>query len=257
MQLPHARFACILVIINYHTFWEITMHRAIVALIAIAALPQLAIAQENAVGYQVETSSGVSFPTQITIPGGGATHVLAGAGVRTKTFLKVKVYAFGIYVDEEPARNALSSYVDRTSRDLSRDESFYERILEMDFGMTLMLVMTRDVGGDDMADAFDGALRPRVQRAAAEMNMPGGEAVLDTFRGYFSVDEMTDESEMVFSCTPDGTLRTLVKGEPAPDLQSEALCWALFDVYLGERPISKKGKEKVVQNFPNILARGN
>jgi hypothetical protein len=125
----------------------------------------------------------------------------------------------------------------------------------MQFPMTLRLVMTRDVGGEDMAEAFDGALRPRVIRAAAEKSMPGGEAALETFRGFFSVGEMTKDSELLFTCTPDGTLSSSVKGTPNPPLASPALCWALFDVYLGDKPISGDGKKGVVANFPDLLAR--
>jgi hypothetical protein len=121
--------------------------------------------------------------------------------------------------------------------------------------MTLRLVMTRNVGGEEMAEAFDGALRPRVQRAAAEKSMPGGEDALTTFRGYFSVGEMTKDAELLFSCTPDGTLSSRVKGEDKPAIPSAALCWALFDVYLGPNPISGDGKKGVVGNFPALLAR--
>jgi hypothetical protein len=137
---------------------------------------------------------------------------------------------------------------------LERDQAFYRRILDQDFAMTLRLVMTRDVGGEDMADAFDGALRPRVQQAAAEMGMPEAEPALDQFRGYFSLDEMTKGAEIVFSCSPDGRLTTSVKGEPQSSIESETLCWALFDVYLGEKPISGDGKKKVISRFPQILA---
>ncbi len=232
------------------------MHRSLLILFAAVAFSPAAVAQNASTAVEVEPSSGVSFPVELTIPGGGGTHVLAGTGIRTKTFLKVKVYAFGIYFDEAPARTALSGFANQSARDLERNQEFFDRILRRDFGMTLRLVMTRDVGGEDMADAFDGALRPRVQQAAAEMNMPGGEAALDTFRGYFSVDEMTKETELVFSCTPDGVLRTTIKNESSPNIESTALCWALFDVFLGEDPISKGGKKTVIANVPDILNRG-
>ncbi len=231
------------------------MHRSLVALLATIAIAPATVAQDAAV--QIEPSSKVEFPVEITAAGSGGSQVLAGVGIRTKTFLKVKVYAFGLYVDEAPARQALGSFANQTARDLERNQDFYDRILDMDFGVTLRMVMTRDVDGETMADAFDGSLRPRVQQAAAEMNMPGGEAALDTFRGYFSVEEMTKEAELVFSCTPDGTLSSLVKGEAAADIRSPALCWAMFDTFLGDKPISNGGKKTVIANIPNILARSN
>jgi hypothetical protein len=85
------------------------------------------------------------------------------------------------------------------------------------------------------------------------MNMPGGEEALQSFRGYFSLSEMTKDAELVFTCTPDGTLYSNVKGEMKPDIQSPALCWALFDVYLGKKPISGGGKKSVIAGFPALI----
>ena len=222
------------------------------ALFALTLLGWVAGPLAAQVAMTTEPQSGVAFPMEITGVGGDGTQALTGVGIRTKTFLKVKVYAFGVYVDPAGAGAALSGYAGKSFRDLSDDQGFYERILQMDFPMTLRLVMTRNVGGDDMAEAFDGALRPRVQRAAAEMNMPGGEQALDQFRGYFSVEEMTDGSELLFTCA-DGTLNSSVKDVLQAPIASPALCWALFDVYLGKDPISKGGKRTVVMNFPQIL----
>ena len=89
------------------------MNRSLVALLATVTLAPAAVAQD--VGVQIEPSSKVPFPVEITAAGGTDTHVLAGVAIRTKTFLKVKVYAFGIYVDEVPARTALSGFANQTA----------------------------------------------------------------------------------------------------------------------------------------------
>jgi hypothetical protein len=225
-----------------------------VPLAALVLTGPTATAQEEEQSVIHERSSGVAFPVELAVPGTEMTHVITGTGIRTKTFLKVKVYAFGLYVDPAAASTALVDYAGMEGKELEKNDEFFDTVLEQDFGMTLRLVMTRDVGGEDMAEAFDGALRPRVQRAAAEMDMPGGEAALDEFRGFFSVDEMTKESEIVFSCAPDGTLRTSVKGEVQAELTSGALCWALFDVYLGEDPISGGGKKNIGKAFADVLS---
>lgn len=217
------------------------------AICALAALPLTA-------QIYTDPSTGVEFPTQLVPPGGAEPHVLTGTGVRTRTFLKVKVYAFGLYVDPAGARTALASYAGKTANDLQRDDTFYAALLERPFAMTLRLVMTRDVGGETMAEAFDGALRPRVQDAAAR-GMPGGEEALDQFRSFFGA-EVAKTTELVFSCTPDGRFTTTIAGEQQPDLNSSPLCWALFDVYLGAKPISSDGKKAVVASFPQILSDG-
>jgi hypothetical protein len=226
------------------------MIRALLPLVAAVALVSPAPAQaQDTVN---EPSSGVPFPVRVASPA-GAEHLLMGTGIRTRTFLQVKVYAFGLYVDSAGAASVLSDHAGKDLKTLQKDDVFYNDLLAFQFPMTLRLVMTRNVGGEDMAEAFDGALRPRVQRAAAERNLPGGEEALTTFRGYFSVGEMTKESELLFACTTDGTLYSRVKGEDKPSIQSPALCWALFDVYLGEDPISGDGKKRVITNFPALL----
>jgi hypothetical protein len=65
---------------------------------------------------------------------------------------------------------------------------------------------------------------------------------------------MAKGSELVFTWLPGGTLKSTIEGKPAADIQSPALCWALFDVYLGKDPISGGGKKTVVARVPQILA---
>jgi hypothetical protein len=197
-----------------------------------------------------DPSTSVVFPTTLTVA--GATRALTGTGVRTRTMLKVKVYAFGLYVDGGRARAALGAWVGKSAADLQADNAFYTKLLERAFPMTLRLVMTRSVGGETMAEAFDGALRPRVV-AAAGAGMAGGEAALDRFRGFFGA-EVSKGTELLFSCTPEGQFTTSIAGQAKPDIQSPALCWALFDVYLGAEPISPEGKKTVIGMFPAVLS---
>lgn len=200
----------------------------------------------------VEPTSRRAFPTTIAIPGGGASHVLMGTAIRTRTFLRVQVYAYGLYVDSGAARRILAPWRGKAARDLERDESFYAALLRDSLPKTMRLHMTRDVGGGDMAEAFDGALGPRVDRAA-ERGLAGGRAALQRFRGYFQVGELTKETVLTFSCLPGGRLLTAVGGELKEPIESAALCWALFDVYLGENPIMERGKRTVVERAPEVL----
>lgn len=213
-------------------------------------------AQDAPLDTVKERLSGTPFPVRLTPHGATTPHQLMGTAIRERTFLRVKVYAFGLYVDPAGARSSLSAFAGVSTSRLERDQSFYRRILDMNFSMTLRLVMTRDVAGDAVAEAFDRALRPRVERAAADMNMPGGAAALEQFRGYFNLREVPKGTEIVFSCSPTGRLGTSVNGALRPGIQSQALCWALFDIYLGERPISADSKKSVIAGFPGLLTGG-
>ncbi len=220
--------------------------RRLLPFVAVTVLAAPAAAQTV-----TEPASGVAFPTSMTVAD-GSTQVLAGTGLRTRTVLNVKVYAFGLYVDEAGARGALGAYAGKTPEQLAADASLYTTILRMGFPMSMRLVMTRNVGGEQMSEAFDGALRPRVV-AAAGRGMAGGEAALEQFRTYFSLDRLTQGAELVFTCTPDGAFHTSIGGQGKPVINSRALCWALFDVYLGAAPISSSGKRTVVARLPGII----
>ncbi len=219
-----------------------------------ALLLHAATAQSTAQPAVVDRQSGVPFPVVLTPPGGGPRHELVGTATRERTIFKVKVYAYGLYVDPEAARAHLTSFAGRPASALDRDPAFFRRLLDSSVPMSLRLVMTRDVAGAALGGAFDDALKPRVVRAATELKMPGGQAALDRFRGYFNLREVVQGTEIVFSCGPGGRLRTMVSAQPRPEIESPALCWALFDVYLGDRPISADGRGSLVAGVPALLA---
>lgn len=199
-----------------------------------------------------EPSSGVAFPVELAVAN-GSRQALAGTGLRTRTMLNVKIYAFGLYLDAAAARTALATFAGRDAAALGNDNGFYDALLRMSFPMSLRLSMIRNISGEQMSDAFEEALRPRVV-AAAGRGMAGGEAALATFRGYFSLDRLVTGAELIFTCTPDGSLHSSVVGEAKPAIASPALCWALFDVYLGRTPITTSGKKSAVARVPEILA---
>ena len=212
------------------------------------------MAQSTALNRVNEPRSGTPFPLSLTPPGGTTLHWIMGTGIRQRTIFRIKIYAFGLYVDPEGARASLSRFAGVSASTLERDESFYRQLLDLDFAMTLRLVMTRTLDGEDVAEAFDDALRPRMARAVTDTNDSGEElAALEQFRGYLNVGEVSTGTEVVFSCGPAGRLATSVGGNERPPIDSRALCRALFDVYLGADPISDDGKRSVIAGFPGLV----
>ncbi len=228
----------------------------LLALVLLVTVSVSAVTQSPGPDTVNEPRSGTPFPVSLTPPGGTTPHWITGTAIRQRTIFRVKIYAFGLYVDPEGARVVLSRFAGLSASMLERDESFYRRLLDLDVAMTLRLVMTRNVDGHDVAEAFDDALRPRMARAVADTNRSGELAALARFREYFDVDEVTTGTEVVFSCGPAGRLATSVGGAGRPPIDSRALCRALFDVYLGEDPISRDGKRSVIAGFPDLLTSG-
>jgi len=106
----------------------------------------------------------------------------------------------------------------------------------------LRLVMTRDVGGEQMGEALSEALGSR---------MTGNKEALDTFRGFFAND-LKKGTEILFGRNGNA-LNVTIGGQAAGEIDDAVLPWALFDVYLGKKPISGEGKETVVLRVPELL----
>jgi hypothetical protein len=111
--------------------------------------------------------------------------------------------------------------------------------------------MTRDVGGRQMAEAFESALAPRVEQSA-QWGMAGGAAALAQFRALFTSD-LASGTELLFAWAPGNKLLVSIGGRPAGEIENAALCWALFDVYLGPEPISPDGRKTAVARLPELL----
>ena len=232
------------------------MTRPVVVLVLLVLLVSLSFfseAQSTAGETISEPRSGTPFPLSLTPPGATMPHWIMGTAIRKRTIFGIKIYAFGLYVDPEGARASLSEFAGVSASRLERDERFYRKLLGLNFAMTLRLVMTRTVEGNDVAGAFDDALRPRLARAVTDTGSSEELAVLERFHSYFDVTEVRSGTEIVFSCGPAGRLMTSVGGDVRPPIDSRALCRALFDVYLGEDPISDDGKKGVIAGFPRLI----
>ena len=77
-----------------------------------------------------EPKTGVPFPERLE----GTDQVLLGVGLRVKkiTFIKVKVYAVGLYVSEAALKGPLAEY-----RDKQASPELFKLLLWGDFGKTL------------------------------------------------------------------------------------------------------------------------
>ena len=225
-----------------------------VVILGLFAWPTPAAGQATTPDTVLEPESGTLFPVVLTPPGGMMPHRLVGTGIRQRTIFRVNVYAFGLYVDAAGAEAALAEFAGTPAAALRRDARFCPRLLDLDFGMTLRLVMTRTVEGGDVADAFDDALRQRMAPPRRKGYAPDAAAALARLRSYLDVDEVRRGTEIVFSCEPAGRLTTSVGDAQRPPIASRGLCRALFDVYLGEDPIARDGKRNMIAGFAALLA---
>ncbi|MEZ4269568.1 MAG: chalcone isomerase family protein, partial [Myxococcota bacterium] len=168
---------------------------------------------------------------------------------RTKTFLKVKVYAAGLYADAAALKTALAAYKGRSAGELAKDKDVRKLMLSDDFEKSIRLVMARDVDGDDMAEAFSESVEPRVARQGA-----AAVRALATFKGYFTMDEVKEGSDLVFTWGKGGKLTTALAGKTMGTIESEAFCRALYEVFLGSGAVSPGLKSSVYKGVERALA---
>jgi hypothetical protein len=170
-----------------------------------------------------EPRTGVQFPEKI-----GETSLL-GIGLRTKTILKVKVYAVGLYVADTALAGPLKG---KTGPDL------YRELVWGDFQKEIHLRLVRDVSASQMQEAIREALEN------------ADKARTDQFVSYFG-DIKTGE-EYVLRWTAGGTLETIAKGTPRPPIADKNFAGAVFGIWLGEQPVQQDIKQDLIARLPGL-----
>lgn len=209
----------------------------------------------------IEERTEIAFPIHRTIPADkdtkgskGAVVELTGLGVRDKYFINAKVYAFGWYVEPAAARKALTPWIGKTPKEMSRDEKSSKAACEDGFMKSLRMVFYRDVDGEDVAEAFDDSLEPRIKTAAKTMKMKDATEELAIFRAIFDASEIKDGDEIVFDLGDGGRIDTYLRGKSTGRIVSPALSWALQDAYLGMDPIEdNEEKARMIKRLPQTV----
>ena len=181
------------------------MRQLLAALLALA--PTLAAAETV-----TEPRSGVTFDKK------RGDMSLTGVGLRTKTFLKVKVYAIGLYVSDAALAGPLQA-----ERGRPKSPGFYQDLVSGDTPRAIQMKFVRDLS----ADQIRGAFREVLQKA--------GKARVDEFVSYFG--DLASGSECVLEWAPGGVLKTTVAGAQKPDIPDRPFASAVFGIWLGEKPI--------------------
>eukprot|EP00854_Cymbomonas_tetramitiformis_P001020 gene1020-1547_t len=173
---------------------------------------------------------------------------ILGAGVRVKNiaFIGVKIYAFAMYADLEAAKKEVAAG---------------STLLSGAFDKAICLEFVREVDATTFWNALDEGVKPRLEKVSADAAaaaegaedmaakmakaMQAGEgasAALLELGEYF----MKKNSLPLVSAGVAGTDPVLVGGKVDLEFQSPELCQALFDIYLGEEPLSKEAKDAFI-----------
>jgi hypothetical protein len=140
----------------------------------------------------------------------GKTLVLNGAGIRTKTFLKVKVYVGALYLPQKSTDAAA--------------------VVALDAPKVLRLTLLRDVDKASMLTAF---------RDGIESNSPGQAAALaprlkEVEDGF--PPEFKEKQVLVVRWVPGQGTTVGVEGEKGVTIAGKDFADAIFRIWLGPKP---------------------
>ena len=195
---------------------------------SLAAVVSLSLATVASAQEVKEPRSGVSFAEK------DGTSSLLGIGLRTRTMLKVKVYAIGLYVDDAALAGPLAAHKGKTT-----SPEFYRDLVWGDFPKHVVLKFTRDVSTSQIQGAFREVL-------------PGApKARVDAFVSSFGDTKVGQE--YVIRWAPGGTLETTVIGVAKPPIADKDFAAAVFGIWLGEKPIQDDIKKDLVSRAAALI----
>jgi hypothetical protein len=175
-----------------------------------------------------EPKSGVAFAPKV------GDMSLLGVGLRTKTMLKVKVYAVGLYVADSALAGPLAALKGKTD-----SPAFYRELVTGDFPKEIRLKFVRDLSAEQIQSAFREVL------TAADP------AKTNLFVNYFG--ELKSGQEAVLHYSPGGNLEVSVAGLGKPPINDKKFSESVFAIWLGDKPIQDDIKKALVSRADQLL----
>ncbi|HVQ30802.1 MAG TPA: chalcone isomerase family protein [Vicinamibacteria bacterium] len=193
-----------------------------------ALLAMVSVVPPTPSSVVTEPKTGATFATKV------GDMSLLGVGLRTKTFLKFKVYALGLYVSDAALAGPLALHKRRLGT-----SAFYRELVVGDFEKQFVLKLVRDLSAEQIQGTF------RSHMPAADPKL------LDQFVSYFGATKAGEECELHW--IPGGRLETTVGGVVKPPIADKAFADAVFAIWLRDRPEEDPIRKQVVSRAKELI----
>ncbi|KAG4960673.1 hypothetical protein JHK82_037349 [Glycine max] len=204
--------------------------------------------------YVEEPATNVKFQTSLSFPGCSNSLTLFGTGYREKVFaiIGVKVYAAGLYLDQSITRE-LNAWKGQSKEAIQGNYSLFETIFQSSFEKSLQIILVRDVDGKTFWDALSDAISPRIPQPTTT-----DETALTTFRGVFLDRPLKKGAIIILTWLNPSGLLVSVSSNGLPStmdatIESANVASALFNVFLGDSPVSPSLKASVAESLSKVL----
>jgi tetratricopeptide (TPR) repeat protein len=178
----------------------------------------------------------------------GVPYTLIGAGAR-KVF-GFKVYAMGLYLEDEPARKAFPALAARAGGSdhdsLARGDLAHQFVVLGDFGKVALLHFVRNVTGKETRDAYRESLADDAGRNAPPELKRDAEAFLALF------DDIKDGEDLTIRTTAQGQVIVEARGQKRVGPTNARLAHDIWDIWLGQKPISADLKKGMLDRIDTL-----
>ncbi|GBC07578.1 hypothetical protein RclHR1_07540016 [Rhizophagus clarus] len=202
-----------------------------------------------------EPESGVHIPTYITLHDGTKARLI-GLGIRTVSFLKIKVYVVGMYISDDDI-NVLKNWkgYDKEKFMSENDESMALSILDLPIVMAIRIEPVRNTNGHHLRDGFTRAITHRMQDGY--MDEEDAENVLKAIKelkAKFPKSVVKAGTALILKKEKNGTLIIEYEGKNMGVVNNIWLTKNIFMNYLAAKnPISVKAKKNIADGFEELL----
>jgi tetratricopeptide (TPR) repeat protein len=178
----------------------------------------------------------------------GKAYTLLGAGARK--VMGFKVYAMGLYVEDEPARAAFPSLAARAGGSdhatLLRNDLVNQWLVLGDFGKMAHLHFVRNVSAKDTRDSYRDAMPDAFSSTAPADLRRDAEAFLAMF------DDIKDGDDLVIRTTADGQVIVEQNGKVKRGPKNQRLVHDIWDIWMGQKPINADLKKTLVDRVDTL-----
>jgi tetratricopeptide (TPR) repeat protein len=194
----------------------------------------------------VEPVTKFTYQTVVTLD--GVPYTLIGAGAR-KVF-GFKVYAMGLYLEDEPARRGFPDLAARAGGSdhdsLARGDLAHQFVVLGAFGKAALLHFVRNVSAKETRDAYRDALGDDANSKASPDMKRDSEAFLSLF------DDLKDGDNCWIRTLANGQVIVEAHGQKKVGPTNQRLAHDIWDIWLGQKPISSDLKKSMLDRVDTL-----
>lgn len=233
------------------------------------------------------------FPARLSYAGGagaaaftGTSHDLAASGIRLfglsmgRAKLQVKIYEFALYFDAKQAKHSQLSKqhsllpapqpqpqaqqpAPAPQAAPEQQDSFANSLRSSkDIDMSLVVRASRSLPLRLMAAEYEHILKRRLKRVGGSPDDPALKQLLEQFREEKLPPHMVrngnvqKDSVLTFTRAGSGRVTAAANGTELTTVNSPAFAAAVFDLYVGDQPVSSEARTTALLAAQRMIASG-